>query len=662
LAGVGGGVNVPATSRLLTHGHRPRRPGTALPIIRHIDGIGTPIGLPGCLRPFRHPVKIRWLDPAPAAEARQATARHSTRVTRMPSLILIKSPGGADTGKAYPLDGDAFVIGRDNDQCQIVIQNSAVSRRHALITRSQGRYFIEDLGSRNHTFLNQAKVTGPTQLKGEDRVKICDYLFRFHDERAAFWGEGEFDDEPSEGMTTVQHTIGKGAAQQFLEVQPSERLRALLEISTELSKKLELDPLLPQIAETLFGVFRQADRCFVVMLDDAGRMIPKVVRTRRPAAEDPRFSRTIVRKCLDSQQSYLSEDASADANLAPAQSIAEFRIRSVMCAPLVASDGRPLGALQLDTQDAGKKFKEDDLKLLTIVANLATVSIEKAQAHAALVERERERREIEVARKVQIGFLPKTFPELPGYEFFAFYSPAMSVGGDYYDFITLPQGRVAVVLGDVAGKGVAAALLMAKLSAEVRYSMLTESDPAAAVSLLNDQLIRGGIGDRFVTLAVLIIDPAAHQVTLVNAGHVNPVRVRGVGDDFSEVISNAESGPPLGIVSGFGYAAKVIPVDLGDTLVVFTDGVTDAESPTGARFLLDGLRTALRTEVVIGGDCRPSQVGDRVIRAVQRHADGRAQSDDIALVCVGRTEGGPPTGSRLLPRLAEPLGAFRDGN
>ena len=162
-------------------------------------------------------------------------------------------------------------------------------------------------------------------------------------------------------------------------MQPSERLRALLDISTTLSNTLELEPLLPQITTTLFGVFRQADRCFVIMLDDTGRMVPKAVKTRRPAAEDPQFSRTIVRRCLEEVRSYLSEDASSDASLAPAQSIAEFRIRSVMCVPLANADGRPLGAIQLDTQERSKKFKEEDLNLLAIVANLASVAIEKAR-------------------------------------------------------------------------------------------------------------------------------------------------------------------------------------------------------------------------------------------------------------------------------------------
>ena len=169
--------------------------------------------------------------------------------------------------------------------------------------------------------------------------------------------------------------------------------------------------------------------------------------------------------------------------------------------------GRPLGAIQLDTQDRTKKFVTDDLNLLTIVANLASVAIEKARMHETVLAREKEQKEIELARKVQLGFLPQTLPEVAGYEFYSHYSPAQTVGGDYYDFVLLPGGRVAVVLGDVAGKGVPAALLVAKLSSEVRFCLVTEPDAAKAITQLNDQMIRGGLQDRFVTLAVLVLEP-----------------------------------------------------------------------------------------------------------------------------------------------------------
>src|SRR6185437_11774091 len=185
-------------------------------------------------------------------------------------------------------------------------------------------------------------------------------------------------------------------ADNYLSAQTTDRLRGLLEISTSLSRTLELEPLLAQVAETLLKEFRQADRCFVILLDENGKAIPKAMKARRPGLDDTRFSRTIVKKAVDSLKSYLSEDASSDASLGPAASIAEFRIRSVMCVPLVSADGKALGAIQMDTQDRAKKFREDDLHLLTIVGNLAAVVVEKAKLHETVIHRETERKEIEL--------------------------------------------------------------------------------------------------------------------------------------------------------------------------------------------------------------------------------------------------------------------------
>jgi phosphoserine phosphatase RsbU/P len=580
----------------------------------------------------------------------------------MPSLILLKSPGGATAGQTYPLTpGASHVIGRDADQCQIVIPNSSVSRKHAIVHYRDGKFVVEDLGSRNGTLINQNRIITPTALKNDDRVKICDFLFRYFDELAPAIPQEldlEAEESDSEGMTTVRQTFNLGSAKQYLETQTSEKMRVLLEISTSLAKTLELEPLLPQIADSLFTVFLQADRCFIILLDENGRMIPKVEKSRRarPGDSGMRFSKTIIRKCLDSLQAYLSEDASNDEAMGAAQSIAEFRIRSVMCVPLVTGDGKPLGAIQLDAQDLSKKFRDDDLKMLTIVANLASVAVEKAQVHATLLTREKERKEIEIARRVQVGFLPKAFPQIAEYEFFAFYSPAQSVGGDYYDFIVLPGGRVAICLGDVAGKGVAAALLMAKLSAEVRFCFLTEPDPAKAVKLLNHQLLNGGIGDRFVTFVVLIIDPVAHQMTIVNAGHINPMKMRiGKPGPMTDIISDADSGVPLGLMPDYPYEAKVMPLEMWETFLVFTDGVIDAEAPNDDRFNHDGIHAVTSSIAGMPGEIRPHNVGDRVVKSVMRHMNGRAQFDDIAVVCFGRVDGTNTTGSVLVPRLIEPV-------
>ena len=572
----------------------------------------------------------------------------------MPSLVLLKSPEGAAPNKNIPLNGELLVIGRDQETCQIVIPHHAVSRKHAQISRAGGQYFIEDLKSRNQTFVNSKPVAGRQALKPDDRIKICDFLFRFHDERAvkahdlppwmrapAGTAAAPAGDEEESGMTTIEATQGKGTAQQFLDVAPSDRLRALLDISANLSRTLELDPLLGQIADTLFGVFRQADRCFVLILDDAGRPAPKVMKSRRPALDDTRFSRTIVKKAIDSMQSYLSEDASSDANLGPAASIAEFKIRSVMCVPLATAEGRPLGALQLDTQDRSKKFNLDDLNLLTIVANLASVALEKARLHEAVLNREKEQKEIELARQVQLGFLPQTLPVVEGYEFFAHYSPAQTVGGDYYDFVPLPGGRLAIVLGDVAGKGVPAALLVAKLSSEVRFCLLTVPNLAEAVCMLNEQMLRGGLGDRFVTLAVAILDPADHTLTVVNAGHMSPKVYRAASDALVDAITIDATGLPIGALPGYPFEQVSLTLEEGDSVVMYTDGVSDAMNPAGDFFGLDAVeRNLVPDDPLIGETQGPKRMGERLMTTVRRFANGRAQNDDIAVVVFGRMEPG----------------------
>jgi serine phosphatase RsbU (regulator of sigma subunit)/pSer/pThr/pTyr-binding forkhead associated (FHA) protein len=570
----------------------------------------------------------------------------------MPSLILIKSPGGITSHQTFPLEfrnRAEIVIGRDKKDCDIFIDDGQqqVSRKHAVLTTRNGNVYIENRG-RNGTFIKNRDINGlgPQALRAEDTVKVCDFLFRYQDDRPAPPKPLPDDfltdlpevpeNESASEMTTIQGTVNRAAAEKLLDLQPAERLRVLLDISTALAKALELDQLLPQLAESLFGVFKQADRCLIIQFDASGRPYPRVMRARRPGTDD-RFSKTIVRRCIETNSAFLSEDATSDAALGTAVSIAEFRIRSVMCAPLVTSEGKPLGAIQLDTQDITHKFRDDDLKLLTIVSHLASVAVEKSQVHAALVLREKAQREIELAKQVQLGFLPRSAPDVPGYEFFGFYSAAQTIGGDYYDYIQLPGGRLAVVLGDVAGKGVPAAMLMAKLSAEARFCLLSEPRPDKAVSMLNDQLVRGGIGDRFVTLAAIILNPAEHSFTLVNSGHQTPLRHCPKEKKFGLTVADDFAGLPLGLMEGFEYQMVSGRLEHGETVAVFTDGVTDARNPEGEEFGLDGVY-AVADDPEVHLTPRPRVIGERLVAAVRKHAAGAPPFDDIALVCFGRVE------------------------
>jgi len=259
------------------------------------------------------------------------------------------------------------------------------------------------------------------------------------------------------------------------------------------------------------------------------------------------------------------------------------------------------------------------------------IDLEEYSRHLELA-RERLTHDLELARAVQRRLLPQQLPEVPGYEFFGYYESAFEVGGDYYDFIPLPQQRLAILLGDVAGKGVVAALLMAKLSADARFCMLTEPDPAVAITKLNALILRSGFADRFVTLVAAILDPASHTVTLVNAGHPSPLIYHRATRTVAAAIENDLAGLPLGVMADFEYASCRISLMPGDSILAFTDGVTEAMNVNNRELKTKGVHAAVQGEAF-----SPRELGERVVKAVTQFAAGRSQHDDIALVGFGRT-------------------------
>ena len=565
----------------------------------------------------------------------------------MATLLVLK---GANQGLRLPLEHEKTVLGRD-PTCDVVISGTAVSRRHAIIHHVSGKFYIEDGNgagerSRNGTTVNNEAVPFPGRvlLQDNDRIKICDFLCTFQDARPLKPLPPELrpeEPEPPEepgGSTTVEAALSNVGHNVLLETQPAEKLRVILEITANLSKTLDPDSLLPKIVDSMFLLFRQADRTFIILREEgSSRLIPKAIKTRRPTDESyARFSRRIVNQCLDNVQALLSDDAASDSRFAMSQSIADFRIRSVMCAPLWFQNGKAFGVIQLDTQDRSKKFTQEDLKLLMGVAAQASIALENAKLHQDQVARERLQREMELAHEVQQGFLPLKPPVVPGYDFFAHYQAAQEVGGDYYDFIPLGGQRVAVMLGDVAGKGVPAALLMAKVSSDARFCMLTEPDPAAAVTKLNRLFHQAGLTDRFVTLVGAVLNPADHTVTLVNAGHPSPLIYRRATLDCYEAVPNDVAGLPIAVVDGYQYPSCEVRLEPGDAIVMFTDGVTDAMNAQNQQFHVKGVCAAVQ-----GGVYTPSALGRRLVQAIGNHTLGReGPHDDITLVSFGRTSAG----------------------
>ena len=243
-------------------------------------------------------------------------------------------------------------------------------------------------------------------------------------------------------------------------------------------------------------------------------------------------------------------------------------------------------------------------------------------------EQQAMQRDLELAHKVQRGLLPVAAPAVDGYQFFDFYEAANQVGGDFYDYIVLRDGRVAVVLADVSGKGVSAALVMARLSAEVRYWLASEPSAAKAVDKINESFSSAGWEDRFVTFVLALLDPRTNRVTIVNAGHMPPF-IRH-GPNQVEELAPEISGMPLG-VGDMPFDSSEVKLAPGELLTLFTDGISEALNPKNELYTLDRLKHQLEME-----SDSTATLGHAVLDDVKRHVAGRCKSDDMCLVVFGR--------------------------
>jgi len=551
------------------------------------------------------------------------------------SALQIQS--GANQGETITLEQERVILGR-NPECGIVIPVTSVSREHAQIVRVQGRFYIEDMKSRNGTFVNNQQIAARTQLKNNDKIRICDFQATFVEPPARPTTDDDEDEAPdASSSSTVEATLSHASGLQ-LEAQPADKLRGLLEITANLSKTLELDRLLPKIVDSLFTLFRQADRGFIILSeDDNKKLLPKVVKTRRAIDEgNARFSRGIVKKCLEEAQAFLSDDATQDNRVQLSQSVVDFRIRSVMCVPLSTTEGTPFGVIQLDTQDRTKKFTKGDLELLMGVATQASIALENARLYVEAVAKERINRDLELARTIQRSFLPEKFPEVPGYEFHALYESAYQVGGDYYDFVPLrDRNKLGIALGDVAGKGVAAALLMAKVSSDARFCFLTEPALDKVITHLNALMApQCGRLDRFVTCAAVELDPKTHIATLCNAGHISPLHYRHAAKTWTQCVPRRTSGLPLGMMDDTVYDSCQVTLEPGDTILMYSDGITDIKNSKGEEFGQNMVVAALKE----ANTHSPRGQIEKLVRAVKQFSAGvEQQFDDMSLVGLGRT-------------------------
>jgi len=557
-------------------------------------------------------------------------------------MFYLKQIEGPTPGRIWELKGPRTVLGRHPD-CDVEVNIAQASRHHAQVVFVNGDYFLEDLHSRNGTFLNDAPIRDRKGIGDGDRIRLAEIVFTFHHQQPPESATTDGSDEPKvkarlvdeEGQPSNLIVISKldprssqctNLSQASLEAQ----LGALLEITQNLYKTLELDEVLPKILDSLFVIFPPADRGFVVLEDDDGKYEVRWAKIRGEDATDTlHISRTIVKQVMESQEATLSADASDDERFQPSKSLSSLPIRSMMCAPLIDKEGRSFGAVQIDALKDRSRFREEDLEVLCSVATQTSVAVDNARLHERILRQQAFERELELAHQIQRSFLPEQPPQVPGYEFFDYCQPTNRVGGDFYDYVPLPDGRLAVVVADVVGHGVAAAMLTAKLAAQVRYELLSTGQPVEAVKRLNVSLAHDLLEDHFVTLVLAVLSPETGNTTIVNAGHMRPILRRS--DGRVSDVGFEQAGLPLGIAAEIEYEQCEVQLSPGDLLGLYTDGINDSTNDADQMYGIDRLKE--RIAVLAGG---PRETGQGVIDDLRGFINGCPQNDDMCLLCFSK--------------------------
>lgn len=557
--------------------------------------------------------------------------------------LIVKYPDRSpDT---FPLGRLRITIGRSarNDLC---IPDPFASRVHAEVRREGDQYFLQDLGSANGTLYNGATVDGTIPLNAGGRIQIGETEIVFNDGSISTMGATMITEatdsvpeatialnssdrttsgllEAIEGARTQEdHSAPKHAARQ------GDLLALISKVGVTLLASATLSETLNQIASLVFEAV-PADRCLIMMRDEGSEELKVAVarlRDRQGEIGEIRVSRTIMEEVVGKGKSVLTSDAQHDPRFMSSTMTIQG-IRSVLAVPLGVGE-KVFGIVYADSPIAEGRFTEDHLKVLTTLASVAAIRVENARLLEEQMERERMEHELQLASEIQQRFLPTAPPQLAGYELQGISFPCYEIGGDYYDFIEREDRRLVIALGDVSGKGTAAALLMSSLHAAIHAQATSNNSLVETISEVNRYLAENTPTNRFVTLFYAELDAQTGALSFLNAGHNPPIMVHAAGT----MENLASGGLPLGIMPEAFYREGHTQLQPGDVLVAYSDGVSEAVNPAGEEFGAQRLYEVIARNL----DASASGIRDRIEAALSKWAQGTPAADDITLVIVKR--------------------------
>jgi len=540
------------------------------------------------------------------------------------AVLEVVSPDGAR--RFARISQSPFMIGRGAETGNhLQLSDRRISRNCAAVVIEANRYYLEDRGQRRGLFVNGERVDS-RELQDGDSIS-----FGLDDSYELIFRSGKTSDENSlpHLLTRMEHITSSEPTGGGLV-----KLKRLLEATSLLHSQLPLDVVLGHMLDHAVSV-TDADRGLLLEADATGALKVKLAR-RSGGLRLPPESLTPSQTAIQ-QYSGITEDlAQADVDLQAAQSIVAQRLRAVVVIPLFALSrantqesmvnikrGDFLGILYLDSRRPAAFSKLDRQILDALAADAASIL-----DNARLVERERERQRLEdqinIARDIQQALLPRDFREYPHLAVNGYNLPCLSVGGDYFDVFPVGEGRTAFLIADVSGKGLGAALLTTMLQGALS-AMTLGTDPARVINHVNRFLCSHAEVGRYATMFFGILDQEGH-LEFINAGHPSPILIRrGVAQE-----AFTEGSYPVGLVPEAEYTAVCLKLEPGDTLVLFSDGVTEAADPDEQMF-----GTARLKEILTGQlDCPIENIQKCVLEAVETFARGAHQADDLTLLIV----------------------------
>ena len=476
--------------------------------------------------------------------------------------------------------GDSIVVGRSSD-AEIAVPDRAMSRRHARLYRNGDSWYVEDLGSRNGTLLDGRRVEATSLLSPGSSLRIGSTTINVNgsashdaaddgpalDGHTVFRSAAELLQEPKAALT------GTGAESAEALRRYAARLKVLTDIHQTLDRTMGLDELLELILDRAFETLRPEEGSIFLRADN-GEYVRAATRSLRAGTSRTLYSRSLVEQVVERRQAALVLDTAADERFNQAMSLLNAGVRSLVAAPLLDPAG-PLGMIVLGSTLGIRQFNEGDMELLASLASIAAMRIRNTRLAEQAVERERLEREVALARQIQVGLLPDRLPEVAGWRMVARNIPSRGVSGDFYKVELVDDGSCAVMVADVSGKGIGASLLTASLEALAAGPIHDGEPPDEVFGRVSHLLFERTPPEKYATGFLATLEPAGGAFRYCNAGHNPGILLRSAGD----VEWLASTGVPLGILPSGAYTTAEVAVEPGETVVIYTDGLTEAESP-----------------------------------------------------------------------------------